>query len=151
MDPGGFKFCLSCGVSYESIRSAELAKLATLDKEGRSSAMTVLASSIVTSLRTFDESELDPEARKLLTFVDNRQDASLQAGHLNDFVQVAQLRGAIYRAALAADPEFGLETSTSDQRSSSPWASPADYAKAPNPSISATRPERCAGSWSTGP
>ena len=30
--------------------------------------------------------------------MDNRQDASLQAGHFNDFVQVTQLRGALYRA-----------------------------------------------------
>ena len=37
-------------------------------------------------------------ARKLLAFVDNRQDAALQAGHFNDFVQVTQLRGALYRA-----------------------------------------------------
>ena len=37
-------------------------------------------------------------ARKLLAFVDNRQDACLQAGHFNDFVQVTQLRGALYRA-----------------------------------------------------
>ena len=33
------------------------------------------------------------EARKLLSFTDNRQDASLQAGHFNDFVQVGLLRG----------------------------------------------------------
>ena len=140
--PGDFKFCLSCGVSYESIRSAELAKLATLDKEGRSSAMTVLASSIVTSLRTFDESELDPEARKLLTFVDNRQDASLQAGHLNDFVQVAQLRGAIYRAALAADPEFGLETvDFGSAIFKTLGASPQDYAQDPD-SLDQRNPSR---------
>ena len=130
--PGDFRFCLRCGVSYEAIRSAELAKLATLDKEGRSSAMTVLASSIVTSLRTFDATELDPEARKLLTFVDNRQDASLQAGHLNDFVQVAQLRGAIYRAALDADREFGLETvDFGSAIFRALGASPDEYAKAP--------------------
>ena len=130
--PGDFRFCLRCGVSYEAIRSAELAKLATLDKEGRSSAMTVLASSIVTSLRAVDASELDPEARKLLTFVDNRQDASLQAGHLNDFVQVAQLRGAVYRAALDADRDSGLETM--DLGSAifrALGASPGDYALAP--------------------
>ena len=54
------------------------------------------------ALRGLDPSELDPTARKLLTFVDNRQDASLQAGHFNDFVQVAQLRGALYRALAAA-------------------------------------------------
>ena len=33
----------------------------------------------------------EPEPR-LLSFTDNRQDASLQAGHTNDFVQVVQLR-----------------------------------------------------------
>ncbi|MEK8170893.1 hypothetical protein NKH77_19045 [Streptomyces sp. M19] len=38
----------------------------------------------------------------MLTFVDNRQDASLQSGHFNDFVMVTQLRGALYRAMVAA-------------------------------------------------
>ena len=37
--------------------------------------------------------DLSPEARKLLSFTDNRQDASLQAGHFNDFVEVGLLRG----------------------------------------------------------
>ena len=96
--PGTFRFCLRCGVSYEAVRTSEYTKLATLDREGRSSAMTVLATSIITSLKSLPDDELDPRARKLLTFVDNRQDASLQAGHLNDFVQVVQLRGAQYRA-----------------------------------------------------
>lgn len=35
---------------------------------------------------------------KLLTFTDNRQDASLQAGHFNDFVHVVLLRAALYAA-----------------------------------------------------
>jgi len=39
------------------------------------------------------------EARKLRSFTDNRQDASLQAGHLNDFLEVGRLRTAFYRAA----------------------------------------------------
>ena len=108
--PGPLRFCLTCGVSYEGQNTAELAKVATLDTEGRSSAMTVLASSIVKALRSVPLDELPADARKLLTFVDNRQDASLQAGHLNDFVQVVRLRGAVYRAALDADPEYGLET-----------------------------------------
>lgn len=108
--PGQLRFCLHCGVSYESQRQAELAKVATLDTEGRSSAMTVIASSIVRTLKSMPDGEIPAEARKLLTFVDNRQDASLQAGHLNDFVQVVRLRGAVYRAALDADSEFGLET-----------------------------------------
>lgn len=41
---------------------------------------------------------VEPEARKLLSFTDNRQDAALQAGHMNDFVQVVLLRGAPVRA-----------------------------------------------------
>lgn len=99
--PGIFRFCLKCGVSYEAPRTSEYTKLVTLDREGRSSAMTVLATSLIASLKELPEAELPAEARKLLTFVDNRQDASLQAGHLNDFVQVVQLRGALYRALLA--------------------------------------------------
>ena len=48
------------------------------------------------------------EARKLLSFTDNRQDASLQAGHFNDFAQIALLRSALYKAALSSGAE-GLE------------------------------------------
>ncbi len=98
-----FAFCLRCRVSYEQVRGNDFAKLATLDQEGRSSAVTILSSSIVRSLRGFDDTQLDPKARKLLTFVDNRQDASLQAGHFNDFVQVTPAaRGAAQRPARAA-------------------------------------------------
>jgi hypothetical protein len=102
-----FAFCMRCGVSYEQVRGNDFGKLATLDAEGRSSAVSLLSAAIVRSLRGIDPSELDPKARKLLTFVDNRQDASLQAGHFNDFVQVTQLRGALYRA-LAAAGDTGL-------------------------------------------
>ena len=49
--------------------------------------------------------DLDTEARKLLSFTDNRQDASLQAGHFNDFVEVGLLRAALYRAVQAAGAE----------------------------------------------
>ena len=42
------------------------------------------------------------DARKLLSFTDNRQDASLQAGHLNDFTQVVLLRGSLLRALTEA-------------------------------------------------
>jgi len=97
--PGTFRFCLRCGVSYESRSRSEFGKLVTLDREGRSSAVTVVASSVVRALRGVPENELPASARKLLTFVDNRQDASLQAGHFNDFALVVQLRSAIHRAA----------------------------------------------------
>jgi serine/threonine protein kinase len=105
--PSPFLFCLHCGVAYEQTRGRDFAKLATLDQEGRSSATSLVSASIVRSLRSVPEEALDPRARKLLTFVDNRQDASLQAGHFNDFVQITQLRGALYRAALDAG-EDGL-------------------------------------------
>ncbi|WP_217995766.1 DEAD/DEAH box helicase [Kribbia dieselivorans] len=95
--PSPLMFCLSCRVSYESARGNDYSRLATLDREGRSSAVSIISQSVVRSLRKVDD--LPQDARKLLTFVDNRQDASLQAGHFNDFVQVIQMRGALYRAA----------------------------------------------------
>jgi len=45
---------------------------------------------------------LSREAMKLLSFSDNRQDASMQAGHFNDFVEVGRLRAALYQAAVQA-------------------------------------------------
>ncbi|WP_278314780.1 DEAD/DEAH box helicase [Lolliginicoccus levis] len=100
--PAPFRFCLRCGVAYERASAKDFARLGKLDAEGRSSAMTVLGASIVRSLKAVPKDQLPDEARKLLTFVDNRQDASLQAGHFNDFVQVTQLRGALYSAVAAA-------------------------------------------------
>ena len=63
-------------------------------------ATTILALSAIRALQA-DES-LPENARKLLSFTDNRQDASLQAGHFNDFVEVGLLRSALYKAAVAA-------------------------------------------------
>jgi superfamily II DNA/RNA helicase len=99
--PSPFRFCLRCRTSYEQARGSDFAKLAKLSAEGRSSAMSLVTASIVRTLRAAHD--LDNEARKLLAFVDNRQDASLQAGHFNDFVQVTQLRGALYRALTKAE------------------------------------------------
>lgn len=103
-----FKFCLSCGVSYGG-RTGEFAKLGTLGSEGRSTATTLLTMSAIRSLRASDQ--LPKAARKVLSFTDNRQDASLQAGHFNDFVQVVQQRGALLRALNAA----GVRGITHDQ------------------------------------
>ncbi|WP_433362340.1 protein kinase domain-containing protein [Streptosporangium sp. CA-115845] len=101
--PSPFLFCPHCGVSYEQTRGRDFAKLATLDQEGRSSATSLVSASIVRSLKAAPAEALKKEARKLLTFVDNRQDASLQAGHFNDFVQITQLRSALYQAAVEAE------------------------------------------------
>lgn len=99
-----FRFCLRCGVAYSArgVRS-DFAKIGILGSGGRSSATTVLSLSSVQELE--DQESLPARARKLLSFTDNRQDASLQAGHFNDFVDVVLLRSAIYRAAAAAGPE----------------------------------------------
>lgn len=129
--PSPFRFCLRCGVSYEQTRGRDFAKLATLDQEGRSSATSLISASILRALREIPTEALSAKARKLLTFVDNRQDASLQAGHFNDFVQVTLLRGALYRAAADAG-EDGLRHEDLAARVVDALAlSPRDYAKDP--------------------
>lgn len=95
--PGTFRFCLSCGVSHDATVRSDISKLASLSSEGRSSATTVLTLSAMRYLLE-DAAELKPEAKKLLGFTDNRQDASLQAGHFNDFIQILLLRGALLAA-----------------------------------------------------
>jgi hypothetical protein len=96
-----FLYCLepSCGVAYAKTQRSERAKLATLGVDNRSTATTVLAVRALIELQ--NDRSLSPEARKLLSFTDNRQDASLQAGHFNDFTQVALLRSALHKAAQA--------------------------------------------------
>ena len=93
--PKPFLTCLNCGAVYTR-RESDFRKLARLSSEGRSTATTLLGLSTVAELRR--QPDVEESARKLLSFTDNRQDASLQAGHFNDFVQVALLRSAIYRA-----------------------------------------------------
>jgi len=103
--PGAFfetlHFCPTCKTSYESPRQSEFARVSSLGTEGRASAVTVLSQAVVRTLKA--ETDLDDEARKFLAFSDNRQDASLQAGHLNDFVLVGLVRSALYRAVLARE------------------------------------------------
>lgn len=98
--PAPFRFCLSCGIAYSGTARSDFAKLGALGSEGRSTATTVLSLSAVRHLR--QEGQLPSSARKLLSFTDNRQDASLQAGHFNDFVEVGILRGALFKAAQKA-------------------------------------------------
>ncbi|MDQ2881432.1 MAG: hypothetical protein M3Y48_09400 [Actinomycetota bacterium] len=140
--PGTFRFCLRCGVSYEAARSNEFGKLVTLDREGRSSAMSVLASSVLRSLRRITDPDFPDEARKLLTFVDNRQDASLQAGHFNDFALVIQLRSALYRAMVGAGDD-GLSTLDLGREVTRALALQSqDYAQAPDAIVGWHRTER---------
>jgi len=90
-----FRFCLHCGVAYNARQSSDFGKLTALGSEGRSTATTILS---LSAIRELKGSDLDARAHKLLSFTDNRQDASLQAGHFNDFVEIGLLRGALYSA-----------------------------------------------------
>ncbi|GBC89344.1 MAG: DEAD/DEAH box helicase [Fimbriimonadales bacterium] len=122
--PAPFALCLNCGVYYERGMS-EGAKLVGLSSEGRSSATTVLA------LALLRHAEPTGGARpKLLSFTDNRQDASLQAGHFNDFVRIALLRAALV-AALQQKPELSYDEVASAVVDNS-GLQLSDYARQPN-------------------
>lgn len=84
----------TAGVFFQS-KTSEGTKLTKLGSEGRSTSTTITAFSILNQLNDAGYNEKD---QKLLSFTDNRQDAALQAGHFNDFVQVIRLRGGIFRA-----------------------------------------------------
>lgn len=90
-----FRYCPSCKVAFAANQRSDFAKLSALGTEGRSTATTILSLSAVRHIR---QMELPKIAQKLLSFTDNRQDASLQSGHFNDFIQVGLLRGALYHA-----------------------------------------------------
>lgn len=103
--PGKFRFCPACKDQPPG-RAREINKLAALSAEGRASATTLLVSSAVRWMNRHAKS-LPVHSRKLLAFTDNRQDAALQAGHFNDFLFVALLRGAIL-SAVRESGEDGL-------------------------------------------
>jgi superfamily II DNA/RNA helicase len=94
--PRPLMLCLRCRAAYD-LRESDFRKLVTLSQTGRSTATTVVATTAVTGLPQFGVSETG-EPPRLLSFTDSRQDASLQAGHTNDFVQVIQLRAALVKA-----------------------------------------------------
>lgn len=91
-----FLLCPRCGIAFERNEDNDFRKLTKLSHTGRSTATTLAAMSAAIYLG--QDTTVDKRFRKLLSFTDNRQDASLQAGHLNDFVLVALVRSAVYRA-----------------------------------------------------
>lgn len=82
------------GVFFDT-KTNEGTKLTKLGSEGRSTSTTITAFSILNRL---NDAGYHPRDQKLLSFTDNRQDAALQAGHFNDFVQVVRLRAGIHKA-----------------------------------------------------
>lgn len=90
--------------SLFSGNASENTKLSRLGNEGRSTSTTILSLNVLRHMPLLGVSRQD---KKLMSFTDNRQDASLQAGHFNDFVSTVRIRSAIYRA-LEAYGELGL-------------------------------------------
>ena len=99
--PKPLMLCLRCRAAYDLRETSDFRKLVTLSQTGRSTATTLVSTAAVAAMRA--DPAVDANARKLLSFTDNRQDASLQAGHLSDFVQVVLLRGAVARALQVED------------------------------------------------
>ncbi|MFZ4434738.1 MAG: DEAD/DEAH box helicase, partial [Microthrixaceae bacterium] len=95
------------GVFFDT-KTNEGTKLTKLGSEGRSTSTTITAFSI---LRQLHDAGFNTRDQRLLSFTDNRQDAALQAGHFNDFVQVVQLRAGIHKALKNA-PEQTLTYAT---------------------------------------
>jgi hypothetical protein len=95
------------GVFFDT-QTNEGTKLTKLGSEGRSTSTTITAFSILNQL---NDAGYHSKDQKLLSFTDNRQDAALQAGHFNDFVQVVRLRAGIHKALQdAPDHTFNYAT-----------------------------------------
>jgi len=113
------------GVIYNDTTS-EGTKLTRLGSEGRSTSTTILSFLILNHLGNRGYSLQD---QKLLSFTDNRQDAALQSGHFDDFVQVVRLRAGILQA-LKASPDGVLYYATLGEAIYRALALPfSDYAK----------------------
>lgn len=108
---GTFRFCPACGIHYS--RGKDALKLPGFSGEGRSSATTIISLNTLRYLLNRDV-ELSDAARKLLGFTDNRQDASLQAGHFNDFMQVLLMRSALLAAIEESSDKYLREDTFAD-------------------------------------
>jgi hypothetical protein len=118
----------TAGVIYEDVKTNENTKLMRLGNEGRSTATTIMAFSVIDALNRQGEQLSN---QKLLSFTDNRQDASLQAGHFNDFLTTVRLRSAVYQAL--KENQQGLKVYEIAQRTCEKLKlKEIEYAKEPN-------------------
>ncbi|MBN1159075.1 MAG: DEAD/DEAH box helicase [Bacteroidales bacterium] len=97
--PAKLLFDPTAGLIYD-LKTSENTKLMRLGNEGRSTATTMAAYTVVSELHHQGE---PGNIQKLLSFTDNRQDASLQAGHFNDFINTGRLRSALYHTLKKAE------------------------------------------------
>ncbi len=97
--PAKLLFDPTAGTFYDH-QTNEGTKLTKLGTEGRSTSATVLSLAVLKRLSEFGFEYSD---QKLLSFTDNRQDAALQSGHFNDFMEVIKIRSAIRDAVSNAE------------------------------------------------
>lgn len=118
----------TAGIIYDDPKTNENTKLMRLGNEGRSTATTVMSYSIIDAMNQQGE---DIRNQKLLSFTDNRQDASLQAGHFNDYLTTVRLRSAVYHAI--SDAPDGLKIFEIGKRTSEKLhLKESEYAREPN-------------------
>ena len=87
-------------------RTSEYSKLSKIGGEGRSTATTVLS---YEDIILMNELGVETKDRKVMTFVDARQDAALQAGHFNDFIRIGKIRSAIWKAVSTSEEPIGAD------------------------------------------
>jgi len=123
--------------AFHHSSTSEGAKLAKLGGEGRSTSTTITSFAV---LKRMAENGFNPKEQKLLSFTDNRQDAALQSGHFNDYINVIRFRSAIY-GALFDKPDSSINYSKLADAifnelikslSFTDWANLDDIPKAPN-------------------
>ena len=104
LQPRPFLICLRCRAVYDR-RQGDYRRLSSLSQTGRSTATTIAVNAAVSGMV---KQGLPSSEAKALSFTDNRQDASLQAGHLNDFTQVALIRSGVVEA-LRTNGDIGFD------------------------------------------
>lgn len=103
--PSKLRIDPTASIIYEDSKTSDFTKLSRLGSEGRSTATSIISYGIVNSLVDQGESL---QNQKLLSFTDNRQDASLQAGHFNDFYSTIRLRSALYHSIEENDRPYEI-------------------------------------------
>lgn len=92
--PKKFRLCVNCFSTF-STYGRDKNRLIGLSGEGRSSATSVITFQVLKLLYETGSPDPEHDFRKLLGFADNRQDAALQAGHFNAFINQLILRGGL--------------------------------------------------------
>jgi len=105
--PAPLIFDPTCGLIYQETKLSEKTKLLSLGNEGRSTSTTLITLQTLIALHNHGK---PLKEQKLMSFTDNRQDASLQAGHFNDFVQVVHLRSALEKVLRDAGEPLDLNS-----------------------------------------